>query len=143
LNPFSSFAEYTSLSRRGELIRIALDSIFQKPLSGVGAGNFPLAVMRAGSIATPHYVHNVPLLLAAEVGILPGILWYLLWFYPVLLLRTRISESRHWTVVLVGAWFGLGIISLWDFYPWGLESGRLLTVTMLAFITRSLRDPKG
>ncbi len=131
-----SYSETTSLIGRAELTRIALASVQHHPVTGIGAGNFPLVQLQYKTLDPPHYVHNVPLLLAAEIGILGGLLWLALWVIPVF----QRSLQRHpepLTVTLVAAWFGLGIIALWDSYPWALESGRLLTVLLLSFVAKS------
>ena len=129
--------ESRSWIERGELIAVALDLIAERPLTGVGAGNFSLAMLAADSAAIPQPVHNVPLLLAAEVGLVGGGLWFWLWLGPWLALDRPWHDLNPWFVVLIGAWFGLGVISLWDSYPWGLNAGRLLTVTLLALISRT------
>jgi O-antigen ligase len=135
-----SAAEIASLEARGELLQIALSLIRSRPLVGVGAGNFPLAQMAYLTIDPPHYVHNVAMLLASEVGVAGGIAWIFLWVYPVLQLSTR-SNKSGWLYPLAAAWFGLGIIALWDSYPWALECGRLLSATLLAFLARELDNP--
>ena len=123
LNPFQSYPEYTSIIGRGQLIAISLDIILQKPLTGIGAGNFPLAVLDYKTLDPAHYVHNVPLLLASEVGLLGGLLWYWLWLAPLGKIQRYWKSDRPWLFVLIMAWFAWGIISLWDFYPWALELG--------------------
>jgi O-antigen ligase len=137
----STMAEITSLAGRSELIRIALKTIVEKPLFGIGAGNFPLLVLNVNTPVKPHYVHNVPLLLAAEVGLITGLVWYFLWFFPIAKLGSFWRGNFIWSVVVVGAWFMFGIVSLWDFYPWGLESGRLLTVMLLGLVIHVLTKP--
>jgi O-antigen ligase len=137
----STMAEITSLAGRSELIRIALKTIVEKPLFGIGAGNFPLLVLNVNTLVKPHYVHNVPLLLAAEIGLFAGLVWYFLWFFPIAKLGSFWRGNYIWSVVVVGAWFMFGIISLWDFYPWGLESGRLLTMMLLGLVILVLTKP--
>ena len=138
LNPLSSMVEFTSITGRGELLRIAFQTIAEQPLFGVGPGNFPIAVINSQAPANPHYVHNVALLLAAEIGVVALILWYWLWLYPLKSIEYIWRGNNRWTIVIVAAWFGLGVISLWDFYPWSLESGRLLTIFLLALCQQSL-----
>jgi O-antigen ligase len=134
----ATVTESRSLSERGELIAIALDVITNRPLTGVGAGNFPLAVAATDTPALPQPVHNVPLLLAAEVGVLGGGLWIWLWLTPGLALQHFWRRHAPWMVILIGAWFALGTISLWDSYPWALNAGRLLTATVLGLTSRAL-----
>jgi O-antigen ligase len=131
-------AESRSLRERGALIAIALDVITDRPLTGVGAGNFPLAMLATDTPALPQPVHNAPLLLAAEVGVVGAGLWFWLWLTPGLALKSLWHRHKPWLVVLIGAWFALGTISLWDSYPWALNSGRLLIVTVLGLTSRAL-----
>jgi len=133
---FSSIAEYTSISGRGELMTLALQSINQHPLNGIGAGNFPLLAARSEVHDAAHSVHHVALLLGAEIGAVGTALWYWLWLSPVLTLgkKTRVITPKLLSVTT--AWLAVGLISLWDSYPWSLEAGRLLSVTLLAWIYR-------
>jgi O-antigen ligase len=135
-----STAESSSIAGRVELIGIAFTTILRNPISGIGAGNFPLVVQDAYTLVRPHYVHNVALMIASEVGVIAGIVWYWLWFYPVIVSERFLRINQPWPVVLVGAWFTFGAIGLWDFYPWGLESGRLLSVILLAWVSRQFVD---
>lgn len=133
-------SEYTSLSGRGELIEIAITEIRQKPLTGIGAGNFPLAMLDYETLDPPHYVHNLPLLFASEIGIIGGLLWLWFWLSPGLQLNPTDSKMNLWTVTSIGAWLALGIIGLWDSYPWALNSGRLLLVILLSWVTLSFQQ---
>lgn len=136
LNPLESFSEYSSLVGRGQLISIALDILRKEPLTGIGAGNFPLVVLEYQTLDPAHYVHHVPLLLASEVGLLGGLLWYWLWVVPVSKVKLYWTDRRPWLFVLVMTWFSWGFLGLWDFYPWALESGRLFSMVLLALTAR-------
>jgi O-antigen ligase len=138
LHPASVAAERRSLRERDEMNAIALDIIWRRPLLGVGAGNFPLAMLVAGTSVAPQYVHHLPLLLAAELGIAGGALWLWLWLVPIALLWRRRHSTDPWLVVLSGAWLALGAIGLWDSYPWGLPSGLLLAMLLLGLLSRAL-----
>ncbi len=140
LDVFASLSEYTSISARGELIDVALRTILSHPFTGIGAGNFPLAALGANIHDVAHSVHHVALLLASEVGAPGAGLWYWLWLAPVLSLEKRLRSPRPWPVALAAAWFALGFIGLWDSYPWSLDSGRLLTVTLLAWYTLAVES---
>jgi len=133
LDVFSSLSEYTSISGRGELMELALQTIRQHPLTGIGAGNFPVLALNANTHDAAHSVHHVALLLASEIGVLGALLWYGLWLTPVLTLGKTLRGIDYKKVVLGAAWLALGFISLWDSYPWSLEAGRLLSVTLLAW----------
>ena len=136
LDVFSSLSEYTSISARGELMALALQTIRQHPLTGIGAGNFPLLALNANTHDAAHSVHHVALLLASEIGAVGALLWYWLWLAPVLSLGKSLQTIDPIVLVLTTAWLALGLISLWDSYPWSLEAGRLLSVTLLAWIYR-------
>ena len=138
LNIFSSESEYASLSARGELLNLAVDLISEQPLVGIGAGNFPLATLSSQVNDFAHSVHHVPLLLAAEVGAAGGLLWYWLWLAPVLAAGNRLRSGGPWLAALTAAWFAIGLIALWDSYPWALEAGRLLSVSLLAWFVKTI-----
>ena len=112
------------------LSAVALRVIADHPIVGIGAGNSPLAEQRAGVV--PLFPHNVALMLAAEVGIAGGLLWIALMGSTAW--RLRHSRRTAWLVAGVGAFAALQIIALLDCYPWSLNAGRLLTVTVLAIV---------
>jgi O-antigen ligase len=140
LRPSQTASESRSLRERGELISAALDIIADQPLTGIGAGNFSLALIDGTSSMRPQPVHNVPLLLASEVGVGGGGLWLWLWLAPALALGRRQSSPDPWPVVLAGTWFAWGIIGLWDSYPWALNAGRLLSITLLGLTHHALES---
>ncbi len=119
--------ERVSIAERQVQISVALDLIREQPWTGVGAGNFPLA----RSNITPQPVHNVFLLLAAEIGVLEGLFWLVIWLRAAYLLWTKRNTLSPWPAAALCAGLALGLISLFDSYPWGLDTGRLLTVTAL------------
>jgi O-antigen ligase len=116
----------------------ALAAIRERPLTGVGAGNFPLEMLRQRTATIPQYVHNVPLLLAAEVGLLGGFIWIGAWMAGGIALtagrRRRVSPE---SVAALAAWCAIGVIGLFDSYPWSLQAGRLLTAVTLGLLDRS------
>jgi hypothetical protein len=138
LSVFTSSSERGSWLGRGELIATAFRAIESRPLTGLGAGNFPLAVLLTDIQEIPHAVHNIPLLLAAEIGIVGGLVWLWLWLWPGYSLAAIEKDADPWLISLVGSWLALGIVGLWDFYPWGLNAGRLLTVTLIAWTSRAM-----
>ena len=126
-----------SLSERFVQFEIAFLVIKESPLQGIGAGNFPIFMRQLTLAIPPNFVHNVPLLLAAEIGILGAGLWLALclMFAGWLIRRWRATDG--WAIAAVCAGLALAIIALFDFYPWGLNTGRLLTVMVLGFIART------
>ena len=128
----SRTTEIHSVEERSELIEVAAKLIAAHPVAGVGAGNFPIAVPDTGVSTRPLPVHNVALLLAAEVGVAGGLLWLLM---VGLLVRAVVRAYKqrlpHGIPPLCAA-LALWVIGLFDYYPWGLNVGRLLFLTMLA-----------
>jgi O-antigen ligase len=143
LRPLATPVEHRSVSERGVLQAVAVDIIAMHPLTGVGAGNFSPAMLGAGAPFPPQPVHSVPLLVAAEVGVLGGGLWLWLWLVPGMALTRHFRRAGSWAVALVSAWFALGVIGLWDAYPWALNAGRLLSATLLGLVSRALGHGEG
>jgi O-antigen ligase len=140
LRPQSAPTEYRSIVERGALQTVALDVVKGHPLTGVGAGNFSLALLATGFEWPAQPVHNLPLLMTAELGVLGGVLWLWLWLAPGVALTRRWNDAHPRAIVLVTAWLALGVIGLWDHYPWALNAGRLLSATLLGLIGRVARD---
>lgn len=128
--PVPAFEE-RSLDEREEFLQISLDFIARRPLVGVGAGGFPIAIMAEGIHVLPQFAHIVPLNLAAEVGVLAAVLWLALWFGGAWQLAAGRRTNDHWRIALLAGWLAIGLIALADSYPWSLDAGRLLTVAAL------------
>ncbi len=126
-----------SLAHRIELWKVAIGIVASRPLTGVGAGNYP--VIAPSIVADLHsdHAHNVPLQLAAEIGVIGGGIWLWIWLASALMLVQRWQVLNSWAVVSICAWLALGLISLYDGYPWMLNAGRLLTVTVLSLVSRT------
>ena len=117
---------------RGQMIQIALQGALQHPLAGIGAGAFPLWMAQFSTLESPRYVHNVALMLAAEVGLAGGLLWLWLWWAPAFLVEPHWQRRDPWPVAFALAWLAWGLASMWDSYPWALETGRIMSVLLLA-----------
>jgi hypothetical protein len=116
-----------AVSERLLLASVAGDMIRQHPLFGVGAGNFPLVESLPpydGIMVDP--VHIVPLLVAAEAGIIAGVAWLVLVVgSPIAELRSRVrlpTNAYHHLAVAAT----LLILSSLDHYFWTLPPGRAL-----------------
>ena len=117
--------EQKSLTERTTYIGQAWSLIKEKPLQGVGAGNYTLALPDSNQYSQP--VHNYWLLLWSEVGIF-GLLGALIfWFY---LLMAAYSKNLHPIVI------ALFIFSLLDHWLLSSALGLLLFFTVAALITR-------
>jgi O-antigen ligase len=140
LRPMATASEHRSIVERGALQRAALGIIQSHPLTGVGAGNTPLAMLRADIPYPPQPVHNVPLLLAAELGVVGGGLWLWLSLAPGIALMPYLRRADPRAVASVGAWLALCLIGLWDSYPWALNAGRLLSASVLGLANGFLSE---
>jgi hypothetical protein len=114
--------EATSLAERQRDASIAAQLIFNQPWQGVGSGNYLPAAQAIDPRAAT--VHNVPLLVATELG-LPGLLTLLILgvaplFYPEggswRSWRWRLAPAAaSWVAFLV---VGLTDVSLWPLASW-------------------------
>jgi O-antigen ligase len=129
--------ELRSLDQRAELLEVGMRVFTAHPLTGVGGGNFPVAMSSTQTVHPPDQVHNVPLLLAAEVGFAGAALWLWLWLVPAGMAFRYAPSLDTWTLVLVCAALTVGIVSLFDHYPSALTAGRLLGVTVLGLLSQS------
>jgi O-antigen ligase len=132
------WTEQYSVDERVILTQTAVDVIRRRPLLGVGPGNFPLLIQAEEVAVRPQHVHNVPLSLAAEAGLVAGAAWLVMWLAGAWLLIRAWPGSEIWQVVPLAAWLGLGILALFDSYPWGLETGRMLTAFILGLAAREV-----
>jgi len=131
-------------SGRALMIKKALGVIAVRPLHGFGASNFPIVMLSTPrpSWLPAMFVHNVPLLLAAEVGLLGGGIWLSICLSGLFLLKEQWRTDNSWAIVTLCAWLALAVISWFDSYPWAINTGRLLTVMLLGLIARTL-ETKG
>jgi O-antigen ligase len=127
-----------SLSERFVQVEIAFLAIRDALLHGIGAGNFPVFMRQHEFIIPPNYVHNVPLLLAAEIGVFGAGLWLTLCLLIAWWLIRRWPAADGWVIACLCAGLAIAVIALFDFYPWGLNSGRLLTAMVLGLIARTV-----
>lgn len=124
--------ELRSLTERWRDIRLALQLIADHPWRGVGIGNELSAVQRLDPNALT--VHNVPLLVAGELG-LPGLaLW--LWL-TVTGLRVAGTALAPWVALLVN---GLFDNSLWLTTSW---RSAILFALVLASLSGAQSRAKG
>jgi O-antigen ligase len=136
--------EIRSVEERGVLTDGALALIRRRPLLGVGLGNFSVALYQLApeSIAAyPTYqpVHNVTLLLTAELGLLGGVLWLTLVVAPWALLYQQRQSNMHmtgWWAGLHGALTALSVVSLFDAYVWSAHQGALALMLVLGLWAR-------
>ncbi len=147
LNPESGPAEMRSISERGSLAGYAGRLIRLAPLTGIGAGNFAVAVLpwaaeSQGVAAQP--VHNMPLLLWAELGPAGLALWLWLLAAPLWLSWRRWRQGRAtlWLAGLAAALLAFGLIDWFDHYAWSWPQGRWLRWLLWALWVAALADER-
>jgi len=116
---------------------VSLPIIRENLALGVGAGNYSLALKEKlapeafGPPLVP--VHNVPLLLLAELGVAAGAAWLLIMATP-LIWTVPMLRSRHfgfYPLLWLGPLLVLLCDSVFDSYPWAIQDGRVLTMAVL------------
>jgi O-antigen ligase len=120
----TSTVEKFSLSGRVWLSQKALEYIKEKPLNGIGSGSFVIQLAeRAGEFNYVEPVHNIPLLIFSELGLVGFIL-----FMAIAALITKdLFVTKDPSVIIIGALLvALGTIFLFDHYFWSLAPGRLM-----------------
>lgn len=158
LRPAASETETRSITERQVLMDASLSLIRRAPATGIGAGGFSSAsvpLLRDVPNTLPQPVHNLPLLLTAELGVLGGALWLWLMLAPMGLAWRAAGAWRArdgppvqapadlWTWSLTAALIALAITDLFDFYSWGWPQGRLLRWTFLGLWSSAFTDSAG
>lgn len=125
--------EQTSLDERMAQTALAWRLMSQHPLAGVGAGNFTLYNSSAIAGLPAQRVHNVPLLIASELG-LPGLVLWLISVGAVLVAGIRSSRAATtiWPIALTGALIALLVIAQFDYYGWTSSQGVYVWATICA-----------
>jgi O-antigen ligase len=123
------------------LMRIALEIARERPFTGIGAGSFPLELQHRRAPTEFHPVHNIPLLLAAEIGVIGGILWLFGALAALWLTMRRWRTLPSAALLGLAAWLAIVAIGMFDHYVWAIVPGRTLTVIVLALVDRNLAGP--
>ena len=120
----SHATEIQSVEQRLALNDVAWSLTIQRPLTGVGLGNYVEGVFHLLPERYSEFpkmtVHNLPLLAAAELGLLGGLLWLWLMLAPWIALwraRGRLALTP-WCVGVCGSLGVLAVVSLFDYYLW-------------------------
>lgn len=123
--------EQVSIGERVEQTALALELFGARPLTGVGAGNFTLYNSPDTPLVPPQRAHNVPLLIASELG-LPGVLLWLAGIATVIGAGIRSSRATTalWPALLTSALIAMLVISLFDYYWWTSSQGVYVWATI-------------
>lgn len=117
--------EQASIDERLAQSALAWNLFAGRPLTGVGFGNFTL--YNAPTPPTDHImrVHNVPLLIASELG-LPGLLLWLIGVSAVIVAGVRSGRDKAaslWPTLALSALIAILVISMFDHYWWTSSQG--------------------
>lgn len=124
---FSSFSlREGSNQGRIKIWQEAVDVIGANPY-GVGLGNYPLAIKPSASYWEPIYAHNTYLDVAAETGIINGLIWISLIISTGLVFLKRSSENK----IFLGSLVGLVIFSVHSLVETGLYSPVVLALFLI------------
>ena len=113
--------EKNSIAGRVWFAQRALEDIAKNPLMGLGAGSFTINL--AEKINTPEPVHNIPLLVLAELGVI-GFTAFT--GFTIVLARSFLHTNQPGAIIISALLCGLGVIALLDHYLWTLAPGRIL-----------------
>ena len=141
-NHVTQFAD----SERIQYLKMALEMIKDHPLLGVGFNNFQLVSepIQAGFPGHVFFakVHNIYLLLAAEMGLLGGGL-FLLFLFAIsktafkAIFSSAAKEGLQERIFLFSLFIGLLVIGLFDFYFINAQAGRILFFGFAALLFAS------
>ncbi|MFZ2299518.1 MAG: O-antigen ligase family protein [Candidatus Moraniibacteriota bacterium] len=126
----SSFSQTdTSNIERLRLWQEATELILDRPITGVGLGNYPLAVKPSAEYREPIYAHNLYLDIALEIGI-TGLLFFILFLCYGLLCAWRRWRGEH-SVFHLAIFSSLIIFSVHAFFETPLFSVHVLPALVL------------
>ncbi len=132
--------EARSLLERLRDVRIAWTLIRDHPWTGVGLGNYLASARQIDRSA--RVVHNVPLLVTAEMGMLGGVLWLWLGLAPIVAAVRGWMSGRRELVSQLAPWVALLTIGLFHGLLWintGWRTAILLALLMGAW-ARAVRS---
>ncbi len=115
--------EQFSLVGRVWLAQQALEYAKERPFTGIGIGSFVIQLaQREGEWNFVEPVHNIPLLVVSELGIVGLILLIAI---CVSMVREFLNTKRVNVILISALLAGMGTIALFDHYFWSLSAGRM------------------
>jgi O-antigen ligase len=144
--------ELRSVSDRVVFATFAYDSILERPIIGVGIGNFPWRtsyyLMRTNYDLRGDNVHHVLLYAWAELGIVGLILVVMALVLGMEAVLRNLwrgeggnQSDRLSTIALLGGFLGLTIIGLLDHYPWTILQFQVAWWGLLAVAMKPSATP--
>lgn len=127
-----TLVEARSLQERLYDYRLSLQVIASHPWTGVGLGNYTDFARLLDPNA--NRVHNVPLLVTAELGLPGTLLWLWLMAAPFALLSSRALTASPYSII---PWVAMIIINLFDTMLWW--SSNWQTAVLFALLVAQLQ----
>jgi len=130
--------ETQAITERVSAAQSALQVFAAHPLGGVGLAQ-SVVVTRDRSGATRDWVHNVPLLVAAELGVGGSVLMGLLVTAALAIgvQRWRARSISMWQAPVGGALIALVLVMQLDHYVWTMPQGGLLCAWLVGWWLRA------
>lgn len=122
--------EARSLNERQRDLALAWHLFRQHPLTGVGLGHY-LAEARS-VVPQARVVHNVPLLVAAELGAIGLALWAWWALAPLVAAARAWCAGRFALVAAAGPWLAVVVLGMFQNVPWITSSWRTAILLGLA-----------
>lgn len=135
--PLGNSLERRSVELRGQELEVAWGLVSEHPALGVGAGNGQIAAARyEGGAFAAEPVHDVPLLMAVELGPLGAAAW-LAAAATVLIVTWR--HPGPWSATMAAALVATGVAGLFDHYWWSASSARDTVAVLAGCWTSAIR----
>ncbi|MCS6845657.1 MAG: O-antigen ligase family protein [Caldilineales bacterium] len=128
--------EARSLNERQRDLALALHLFRLHPLTGVGLGRY-LAEARS-VIPQARVVHNVPMLVAAELGLAGLALWAWLTLAPLAAAAVAWRRGRFASAAAAAPWLAVVVLGMFQSVPWITSSWRTAILMGLVMAAWSL-----
>lgn len=139
--------ETASIAQRGSQYQDAAALFSRHAVTGVGIGQMPLALARETATERDwwryDYVHNVPVLVAVETGLVGFAVWIGFAVSILLVIRDRLSHrapAASGVTVYAAAFIAMLTASLFDHFLWSSWFGHLLFWTVAGLLYAAYRN---